>query len=105
MRKSFLEALVNTTVWVNLAAERQDKALMLWMKLQAAPWFAGLLSGDRHGCLGISVWGPVLVCSEIRGKIAAKLGTDIQLLKRIGRVYGYGLSFGLNACEESCYAL
>ena len=54
VERLYAEALVTNPVWVNLA-ERQETALVLWMKLQAAPWFAGLLSGDRPGRVGILV--------------------------------------------------
>ena len=69
------------------------------------PWFASLWSGNRPRHVGISVWGLAPVCSEVLGKIAASLCTDMQQPKTIAWVYGYGLSFGLNACEENLYAL
>ena len=52
----------------------------------------------------MAVWGPAPVCDEIRRKISAELGVAVQQPKTVVRVYGYGLSFGLNAGEDNSYA-
>ena len=54
--------------------------------------------------MGVSVWGPAPVGHEIRGRIAAELGAEVQQPKTMVPVYGYGPGFGLNACEDGSYA-
>ena len=52
----------------------------------------------------MTTWGPAPVCEEIRRRLAAELGVELQQPKTLVRVYGYGPSFGLNACDEGSYA-
>ena len=54
--------------------------------------------------MGVTVWGPAPVCDEIRRKLALELGTEVRQPRTLIRVYGYGPSFGLNACDENSYA-
>ena len=98
------ETLTTSKVWMNLLAGSRASIADLWTKLQVAPWFAGLRTGDRPGRVGVTVWGPAPVCEEIRQKLALELGAEVQQPKTLLHVYGYGPSFGLNACEEDAYA-
>ena len=98
------DSLQTATVWMNLPGEMRETTAILWMKLQAAPWFSGLCTRDRPGHVGVAVWGPAPVCGEIRRKLALELGTEVHQPRTLIGVYGYGPSFGLNACDKNLYA-
>ena len=94
--------LQTATVWMNLREETRETTANLWTRLQAAPWFVGLRTGDQPGRVG--VWGPARVCDEICRKLAPELGTEVRQPRTLIRVYGYGPNFGINTCDENSYA-
>ena len=98
------DALQTATVWMNLPEETRETTANFCTKLQAAPWFDSLRAGDQPGIVGMTVWGPAPVCDEIRRKLALELGTEVRQPRTLIRVYGYGPSTGLNACDENSYA-
>ena len=52
----------------------------------------------------MSIWGPAFVCDKIHRKLAPELGMEVRQPQTLIWVYGYGPSFGLNACDENSYA-
>ena len=97
------DALQTATVWMNLPEETRETTANLWTKMQVAPWFAGLRTGNRPGRMGVTVWGPASVCDEIRRKLALELGTEVHEPRTLIGVYGYGPNFGLNAYDRNSY--
>ena len=51
----------------------------------------------------MTVWGLPPVCDKIRQNLALELGAEVRQPKTLVRVYDYGPSNGLNACEDDTY--